>query len=196
MYGQCEMRPTAHACPDSSYEIWAKCLYSNTCSHNISDMHEDVDFSGWELPPLEDDPDREPPPEREYRGGVWIGSDLTGLQHADTGVMDLGEFVCNDLASVRPTVVGLAQLGSTDFGALSQKQRVDALLVLEQHRAWMEGLQQQVLAEVSLGDTSEDKWIKEEVACALGLSPVTAGARLKNAEQLCTRLPATLGLLL
>src|SRR5437870_7533982 len=159
-------------------------------------MDEDVDFSGWELPPLEDDPDREPPPEREYSGGVWIGSDLTGLQQAGSEVMDLGEFVCNDLASVRPTVVGLARLGSTDFAALSQKERVDALLVLEQHRAWLDGLQQQVLAEVSLGDPSEDQWIQEEVACALGLSPVTAGAKLKNAEQLCTRLPATLGLLL
>src|SRR2546427_248748 len=152
--------------------------------------------AAWELQPLEDDPDGEPPPEREYSGGVWIGSDLTGLRQAGSGVLDLGEFVCNDLASVRPTVVGLAQLGSTDFGALSQKQRVDALLVLEQHRAWLDGLQQQVLAEVSLGDPSEDKWIKEEVACALGLAPVTAGARLKNAEQLCTRLPGTLGLLL
>src|SRR5207244_9770783 len=71
-----------------------------------------------------------------------------------------------------------------------------ALRVDEQHGAWLDGLQQQVLAEVSLGDPSEDKWIKEEVACALGLAPQTAGARLKNAEQLCTRLPATLGLLL
>jgi hypothetical protein len=46
-------------------------------------MGEDVDFSGWELPPLEDDPDREPPPEREYRGGVSIGSDLarTAAKH-------------------------------------------------------------------------------------------------------------------
>jgi hypothetical protein len=115
-------------------------------------MDEDVDFSGWELPRLQDDPDRVPPPEREYSGGVWIGSDL---------------------------------------GALSQRERVDALLVLEQHRAWLDGLQQQVLAEVSRGDPSADQWIQEEVACALGLSPVTAGTRLKNAEQLCTRLPAT-----
>ena len=129
-------------------------------------MDEDVDFSGWELLPLEDDPDRVPPPDREYRGGVWLGSDLVGLQHAGTEALDLGEFVCNDLASVRPTVVGLAQLGSTDFGALSQQERVDALLVIEQHRAWLDGLQQQLLAEVSLGDSSEDKWIKEEVSCA------------------------------
>src|SRR5437870_5932587 len=159
-------------------------------------MDEDVDFSGWELPPLQDDPGREPPPEREYRGGVWIGSDLAGLRHAGTGALDLGEYVCNELASVRPTVVALVELGSTDFGALSQKERVDALLVLEQHRAWLDGLRQQVLAEVSLGDPSADKWIKEEVACALRLAPQTAGAKLKNAEQLCTRLPGTLGLLL
>jgi hypothetical protein len=128
----------------------------NTCSGNISGMDEDVDFSAWELPPLEDDPDREPPPEREYRGGVSIGSDLVGLQHAGSGALDLGEYVCNDLASVRPTVVGLARLGSTDFHALSQKERVDALLVIERHRAWLDGLQQQLLAEVSLGDRSED----------------------------------------
>jgi hypothetical protein len=99
-------------------------------------MDEDVDFSGWELPPLEDDPDREPPPERPPYSGVSIGSDLAGLQHAGSGVLDLGQYVCNDLASVRPTVVGLAQLGSTDFRALSQKERVDALVVIEQHRAW------------------------------------------------------------
>jgi len=159
-------------------------------------MDEDVDFSGWELPPLQDDPDRQPPPERAYRGGVWIGSDLAGLQHAGTGVLDLGEYVCSDLVSVRPTVVALAELGSTDFRALSQQQRVDALVVIEQHRAWLDGLRQQVLAEVSLGDASKDKWVKEEVACALGLAPQTAKAKLKNAEQLCTRLPGTLGLLL
>jgi len=116
--------------------------------------------------------------------------------HAGTGVLDLGEYVCSDLVSVRPTVVALTELGSTDFGALSQQQRVDALVVIEQHRAWLDGLQQQVLAEVAIGDSSEDRWVKEEVACALGLAPQTAGAKLKNAEQLCTRLPSTLGLLL
>jgi hypothetical protein len=38
-------------------ELWRKRLSSNMCSSNMSDMDEDVDFSGWELPPLEDDPD-------------------------------------------------------------------------------------------------------------------------------------------
>jgi hypothetical protein len=70
----------------------------------------------WELPPLQDDPDREPPP----YSGVSIGSDLVGLLFASGDALDLGEYVCNDLVSVRPTVVGLAQLGSADFRALSQ----------------------------------------------------------------------------
>jgi hypothetical protein len=94
-----------------------------------------VDFSGWGLPPLEDDPDRVPPPERPPYSGVSIGSDLAGLRHAGTGVLDLGDYVCNDLVAVRSTVVGLVELGSTDFHALSQQERVDALLVIEQHRA-------------------------------------------------------------
>jgi hypothetical protein len=73
-------------------------------------MDEDVDFSGWELPPLEDDPDREPPPERPPYSGVSIGSDLAGLRHAGSDTLDLGEFVCNDLVSLRPTAVDLADL--------------------------------------------------------------------------------------
>jgi hypothetical protein len=114
-------------------------------------MDDDIDFSGWDLPPLEDDPDQEPPPERPPYSGVSIGSDLVGLRFAGAGALDLGNYVCNELVSVRPTVVGLAELGSTDFRSLSQKERVDALLVIEQHRAWLDGLQQQVLAEVSQG---------------------------------------------
>jgi len=87
---------------------------------------------------------------------------------AGSGVLDLGEYVCNELVSVRPAVVALTRIGSTDFGALSQQQRVDALVVIEQHRAWLDGLRQQVLAEVAIGGSSEDRWVKEEVACALG----------------------------
>jgi hypothetical protein len=87
---------------------------------------------------------------------VSIGSDLVGLQFARGEALDLGDYVCNDLVAVRPTVVGLAELGSTDFGSLSQKERVDALLVVEQHRAWLDGLQQQVLAEVARGDTRKN----------------------------------------
>jgi hypothetical protein len=106
-------------------------LHSNISSSHISGMDDDVDFSGWDLPPLEDDPDQDPPPERESWGGVSIGSDLVGLEFARGEALDLGDYVCNDLVAVRPSVVGLADLGSTDFAALSQKERVDALLVIE-----------------------------------------------------------------
>jgi hypothetical protein len=41
---------------------------------------------------------------------VSIGSDLAGLRHAGSDTLDLGEFVCNDLVSLRPTVVDLADL--------------------------------------------------------------------------------------
>ena len=41
---------------------------------------DDVDFAGWELPPLEDDPDAVPPPPSESWGGVSIGSELVGLR--------------------------------------------------------------------------------------------------------------------
>ena len=157
---------------------------------------DDVDFSGWDLPPLEDDPDREPPPPRESWGGVSIGSDLVGLRFASDAPMDLGGAVCNEAVSVRPGLVGLVELGAADFELLSQAERVDALLLVERHRAWLDGLQQQLLCEVSVGDTSKDQWIKEEVAAALSLAPQTAAAKLKNAEQLCRRLPATLDALL
>jgi hypothetical protein len=114
-------------------------------------------------------------------GWVWIGSDLAGLQHAGSGVLDLGEFVCSDLVSVRPTVVALTRIGSTDFGALSQQQRADALVVIEQHRAWLDGLQPTISVIVSLetlaGVEDEPGWLD-------GYGPITAqAARALAADQ-------------
>jgi hypothetical protein len=159
---------------------------------------DDVDFSGWDLPPLDDaDLPTEPPPPRESIGGVTFGSELVGIQLARAGeVSDVVKAALLGFTSVRPGLLGIAELGSTDFAALTATERVDALIVLEQQRAWLDGLQQQLLAEVAVHDTSKEKWAKEEVAAALGLAPVTAGSRLKNAEQLVTRLPATLDALL
>jgi hypothetical protein len=158
---------------------------------------DDVDFAGWDLPPLDDaDLPTEPPAERPVSSGVTFGSDLVGLRMARGEVLDLGDYVVNERAEVRPGLVGLVDLAAADFGAMTQAERVDALLVVEQHRAWLDGLQQQLLSEVAVHDTSREKWAREEVAAALGLAPVTAGSRLKNAQQLCTRLPATLDPLL
>jgi hypothetical protein len=182
---------------DYAYKLWRKCLCSNMRSTNVDDM-DDVDFSGWDLPPLDDvDLPTEPPPPRESIGGVTFGSELVGIQLARAGeVSDVVKAALLGFTSVRPGLLGIAELGSTDFAALTATERVDALIVLEQQRAWLDGLQQQLLADVAMGDTSKEKWAREEVAAALGLAPVTAGSRLKNAEQLCRRLPATLDALL
>jgi len=51
-------------------------------------MDEDVDFSGWELPPVEDDPDREPPPDRETWGGISIHH--LRFPEGDTSAENLG----------------------------------------------------------------------------------------------------------
>jgi hypothetical protein len=158
----------------------------------------DFDPDEWDLPPLDIDDAAEPPPERDRPyGGVYLGSELGSVPVTrDAGFVDLGAAVVGGFVAVRPGLVELARLGSTDFGSLTATERVDALIVLEQQRAWLDGVQQQLLAEVARGDTSRERWAREEVAAALGLAPVTAGSRLKNAEQLVTRLPETLDALL
>jgi hypothetical protein len=175
-------------------------LRQNICSIRLSGMYScGFDPSEWCLPPLDEEAlPSEPPPERDRPyGGVYLGSELGSVPVTRDGeFVDLGATVVGGFAAVRPGLVELARLGSTDFGALTAAERVDALIVLEQQRAWLDGLQQQLLAEVAVHDTSREKWAREEVAAALGLAPVTAGSRLKNAEQLVTRLPETLDALL
>jgi hypothetical protein len=73
---------------------------------------------------------------------------------------------------------------------------VDALIALERQRAWLDGVQQQLLAEVVRHDSGKDQWSREEVSAALGLSLQTAQSRMKDAEQLCSRLPGTLAALM
>jgi hypothetical protein len=58
---------------------------------------------------------------------------------------------------VQPGLVELARLGSTDFAVLTATERVDALIVLERQRAWLDGVQQQLLSEVAVHDTSREK---------------------------------------
>jgi hypothetical protein len=134
----------------------ANLLRSNVCSSSIRVM-DDVDFAGWDLPPLDDaDLPTEPPAERPPSSGVTFGSDLVGLRMARGEVLDLGDYVVNERAVVRPGLVGLADLAAADFGAMTQAERVDALLVVEQHRAWLDGVQQQLLSEVAGHDTSRE----------------------------------------
>ncbi len=69
--------------------------------------------------------------------------------------------------------------------------RVDALVALERHLAWLAGMQQRVLAVMAADDASEDRWVREEVGCALRLSAVTAQRRLAVAETLVGTLVET-----
>src|SRR3982074_1942988 len=108
---------------------------------------DDGDFSDWELPPWDeaDSPSEPPPP---LCPGLLVWQDLIGL---------------------RPGPTGPAGLATTDFAALGEVERIDALLVLEQHRAWLDGLQQQLLAAVSAADRPKDRWAREEGAPRLGV---------------------------
>src|SRR5207245_2514926 len=108
-----------------------------------------------DLPPLDEAClPSEPPPPREPLGGVTLGAELVGVRFAD-GVTDVGARVVEELAAVRPGLVGLASLGSTEFAGLTAERRIDALVLIEQHRAWLDGVQQQLLAAVEQADTSK-----------------------------------------
>jgi hypothetical protein len=120
----------------------------------------DFDPDEWCLPPLDEEAlPSEPPPERDRpHGGVYLGSELGSVGFTrDAEFVDLGPAVVDGFAAVRPGLVELARLGSTDFGALTATERVDALIVLERQRAWLDGLQQQLLSEVARGDTSRER---------------------------------------
>ena len=73
--------------------------------------------------------------------------------------------------------------------------RLDLLIGLEQARAAIDAQAQQVLAALAREGDAEQRakeWVREEVAAALRIAPVTAGARLHDATELIERLPRTL----
>jgi len=104
-------------------------------------------------------------------------------------------------ASVTPGSAVVKTLAVLDPLQLSHEGRVDALAALEKHISWIQAQQHRLLAvmaadpAVSTPAGELDKqWVREDVACALRLSAVTASDRLELATAL-TRLPATLDLL-
>ena len=89
--------------------------------------------------------------------------------------------------------------GPVQHGDLSRDGRLDLLIAWERTRAWVDAQQQGLLAALAddpdfapAGDPAARHWVREEVACALRLSPQTAAARLADAADLTGRLPATL----
>ncbi|MET8214984.1 HNH endonuclease signature motif containing protein [Streptomyces hirsutus] len=112
-----------------------------------------------------------------------------------------------------PTAEGAGWLGGLEVARLSARGRIDALVTLEQHLSWLQAKQVEVLAAIAehsdvpeavvieaggkLDDIFAATWdgAVEEVACALRLSHLTAGQRLKAATLLAARHEVTTGLL-
>jgi hypothetical protein len=158
----------------------------------------DFDVSDWEfLPPLDDADLAETPPPARESSAVVIGSELASVlftEPADSAT-ELGYAVSEKLAMVRPGLVELARLGSTELAGLDATQALDAVLDIEKQQAWLEAQKQRLLSQLSTRDRSAKKWCVEEVGAALRLSGPQARTKLAYAEQLTNRLPATLAAL-
>ena len=111
-------------------------------------------------------------------------------------VLDSPDAVAAELARVRPAPQDAVTLSLLDPDALSAAGRVDLLIALERQAAWVAAQQQRVLARMAVDAEHDERgWVREDVACALRLSGVTARRRLAVAQALAERLPATLALL-
>ncbi len=107
------------------------------------------------------------------------------------------------LAVDRPGPDSVAAISLLDPALLSHAGRVDLLVAIERQQAWLAARQQRVLAAMAEhpadaadpADRTGASWVREDVACALRLSGVTAQRRLAVAEALTGPLLATLRLL-
>jgi hypothetical protein len=118
-------------------------------------------------------------------------------------VLDSPDAIAAELAYVTPGPDGAMPISLLDAATLSHAARVDLLVAIERHAAWVAALQQEVLAAMAADpasaadevDRSGRDWMREDVSCALRLSGVTAQRRLDIAQALIERISATLTLL-
>jgi len=115
-------------------------------------------------------------------------------------VLEHPDEIAAELAQSRPAPHDAVTLSLLDPAALSAAGRVDLLVALERQAAWIAAAQQRVLASMAadpaaVSKGSDRNWAREDVACALRLSGMTAQRRLTVAATLTERLPATLRLL-
>jgi hypothetical protein len=103
--------------------------------------------------------------------------------------------VAAELARVRPLPEDAVTLSLLDPGVLSAAGRVDLLVALERQAAWVAAQQQRVLAAMAVAQSDDRNWVREDVACALRVSGMTAARRLAVAQTLTERLPAMVRLL-
>lgn len=111
------------------------------------------------------------------------------------GLGSAGRFRCRDVDPVRAA----GPRDAVTCGPAGPADRLDLLIGWERTRAWVDAQQQSLLAALAedpdfapTADPSARHGVREEVACALRLSPQTAAARLADAADLTSRLPATL----
>ncbi len=129
--------------------------------------------------------------------------DADPLPVTTVDVLDHPDGVAAELAGSPPSPDDAVVLSQLDPAALSHAGRVDLLAALERQAAWLAAVQQRVLAAMAgdaaaagdAVDRSGRQWLREDVACALRLSGVTAQRRLDVAQALAERLPGTLALL-
>ncbi|WP_322656290.1 HNH endonuclease signature motif containing protein [Streptomyces justiciae] len=142
-------------------------------------------------------------------GGVEGGG---GVRRSGVAAGPLDEWVAS-LRERSPSAVTAGELGALEPELMTARGRIDALVVLEQHLAWLQAKQVEVLAAVAahtetpeaviveaggcLEDVFAASWdgAVEEVACALRLANQTAAQRLKVATLLVGRHGATCRLL-
>jgi len=82
-----------------------------------------------------------------------------------------------------------------DPARLSHDELMDLIEgIRDAHSALDAKLQHALAALTTVGDAEfrDNQWIREEVACALRIAPVTAAAKLADALELVDRLPSTL----
>ena len=118
-------------------------------------------------------------------------------------VLDSPDAIAAELADAPPGPDSALPISLLDAATLSHAGRVDLLVALERHAAWVAALQQEVLATMAADpaaaadevDRSGRDWVRDDVSCALRLSGVTAQRRLDIAGTLADLLSATLALL-
>ena len=97
---------------------------------------------------------------------------------------------------MEPGPTTMAMLASIDDSALDATERTMVLQAWERQLAWlMAQTQKAVVAVAGLAAESSDDWVREEVACAVGLSSNAAGQRVHVARTLLSLFPATVAAL-
>ncbi|HET8583754.1 MAG TPA: DUF222 domain-containing protein [Jatrophihabitans sp.] len=89
-----------------------------------------------------------------------------------------------------------------DYSLIDYRTRLELLSALQRAKAKLDAQEQVLLHSLATDHPSEgidpehDKqWVREDVSCAMRIAPVNARAKLLEATELVTRLPATLSML-